>query len=263
MGLHRDVGQWCRQCSQCARSKGPPLRHRAPLKKILVGAPLDLVTMDVLSGLPTAKDGSKHILVLVDAFTKWVEAYPLPDQEAHTCMMAAYNGFFSRFGFPFQLHSDEGRNFEGQLVKELCKLTGVYKTRTTPFHPQSDGLTERANRTILQMLRAVCQDDPSDWPGRLPAILAAYRMTTHSVTGVSPNKAMLGREVLLPCTLVAAPPQDQPVTTVFGDSFRTTLREAHQLARENLNANAQTQKRYYDARTRPISYAIGQLVWLY
>jgi len=183
MGLHRDVGQWCRQCSQCARAKGPPLRHRAPLKKILVGAPLDLVTMDVLSGLPTAKDGSKHILVLVNAFTKWVEAYPLPDQEEHTCMMAAYNGFFSRFGFPFQLHSDQGRNFEGQLVKELCKLTGVYKTRTTPFHPQSDGLTERANRTILQMLRAVCQDDPSDWPGRLPAILAAYRMTTHSATG--------------------------------------------------------------------------------
>ena len=143
------------------------------------------------------------------------------------------------------------------------QLTGVYKTRTTPFHPQSDGLTERANRTILQMLRAVCQDDPSDWPGRLPAILAAYRMTTHSVTGVSPNKAMLGREVLLPCTLIAAPPQDQPVTTVFGDSFRTTLREAHQLARENLNASAQTQKRYYDARIKPIRYVVGQLVWLY
>ena len=66
-------------------------------------------------------------------------------------MRAAYDGFFSRFGFPLQLHSDQGRNFESLLVKELCSLTGVYKTRTTPFHPRSDGLTERANRTLLQM----------------------------------------------------------------------------------------------------------------
>jgi len=138
------------------------------------------MTMDILSGLPTATDGAKYILVLVDAFTKWVEAYPLPDQEAHTCMHAAYDGFFSRFGFPLQLHSDQGRNFESSLVKELCSLTGVYKTRTTPFHPRSDGLTERANRTLLHMLRCTSQDNP-------PSVLSAYRMTKHSSTGISPN----------------------------------------------------------------------------
>ena len=78
--------------------------------------------MDILSGLPTATAGSKCILVLVDAFTKWVEAYALPDQEAATCMNAAYTKFFSRFGYPLQLHSDQGRNFESTLVKELYTL---------------------------------------------------------------------------------------------------------------------------------------------
>ena len=87
--------------------------------------------MDVLSGLRTATDGSKYLLVVVDAFTKWVGAYALPDQEASTCMTAAYNGFFARFGLPCQLHSDQGRNFESALVRELCGLTGVHKTRTT------------------------------------------------------------------------------------------------------------------------------------
>jgi len=149
-GLNRDVAEWCRQCPQCARSKGPPLHPHGELNKISVGAPLDLVTMDILSGLPTASDGSKYILVLVDAFTKWVEAYPLPDQEDSTCMDAAYAGFFARFGLPLQLHSDQGHNFESTLVKELCALAGVHKTRTTPFHPRSDGLTERANRTIFK-----------------------------------------------------------------------------------------------------------------
>jgi len=115
--------------------------------------------MDILSGLFAAEEGSKYLLVVVDAFTKWVEAYPLPDQEAATCITAVYNGMFSRFGLPRQLHSDQGRNFESQLVTELCNITGVYKTRTTAFHPRSDGLTERANRTILAMLRGATYKD--------------------------------------------------------------------------------------------------------
>jgi len=90
----------------------------------------------------------------------WVEAYALPNQEASTCMTAVYNGFFSRFGLPRQLHSDQGRNIESALVRELCILTGIHKTRTTPFYPRSDGLTERANRTLLQMLRAVTDEHP-------------------------------------------------------------------------------------------------------
>jgi len=112
--------------------------------------------MDILSGLPTADDGSKYLLVVVDAFTKWVEAYPLQDQEAATCITAVYNGMFSRFGLPRQLHSDQGRNFESQLVTRLCNITGVYKTITSAFHPRSDGLTERANRKSDHTGHATC-----------------------------------------------------------------------------------------------------------
>ena len=82
---------------------------------------------------------------------------------------------FSRFGLPRQLYSDQGRNFESQLVTEFCNITGVYKTRTTAFHPRSDGLTERANRTILAMLRAAAHKDTKKWPSKLPTVLAAYR----------------------------------------------------------------------------------------
>ena len=82
--MKRDVENWYRQCDDCARGKGPPLRPHGHLQKIQVGAPLDLVTMDVLSGLPTATDGSKYVLVVVDAFTKWVEAYALICQLTHS-----------------------------------------------------------------------------------------------------------------------------------------------------------------------------------
>ena len=148
-----------------------------------------------------ATDGSKYILVATDYFTKWSEAYPLPDAEAHTCMTALYNNFFSRFGLPRQIHSDQGKNFESKLFTELCHIAGIDKTHTTPFHHRSDGQTERMNRTLLQMLRTTASDNANNWPSFLPVLMSAYRMTTHSVTGTTPNLAMLGREVLIPATL--------------------------------------------------------------
>jgi len=206
VGLNRDVRQWCRQCAQCARAKGAPLRPHGHMQNIIAGAPMDFVTMDILSGLPVTTDGSKYILVVCDHFTKWVEAYALPDQEASTCRRAAYDGFFSRFSYPLQIHMDQGQNFESALFKEMCALTGVNKSSTTPFHPRSDGLTERASRTLLQMLRVTCEGDPASWPSKLPTVLSAYRSTRHKATGVTPNMALLGRETMLPCSLTSLPP---------------------------------------------------------
>ena len=114
------------------------------------------------------------------------------------------------------------------------------------------------------MLRATAEDNPADWPNRLPALLAAYRMTPHSSTTVSPNIAMFGREVLFPCTLIAAPPEsDAPLSVPFVQTFRDTLRDAHARARRNLTNTARTQKRHFDARVKATQFAVGELVWLY
>ena len=113
------------------------------------------------------------------------------------------------------------------------------------------------------MLRCTSQDNPQDWPARLPSVLSAYRMTKHSSTGISPNQAMLGRETLLPCALIAAPPQDGLVATVYCDQFRNAIREAHSLVRQHLHATAQTQKRCFYARVKPVSFHADQLVWFF
>jgi len=146
-------------------------------------------------------------------------------------------------------------------VKELCEIAGVNKTRTTPFHPRSDGLTERANRTILQMLRATTRKNPQEWPSKIPSILSAYRMTEHSTTHVSPNRAMLGREVLLPASLIAAPPEEIKPSVPYIVQFQNNLRDAHQQVRDALGASACTMKTYFDRRVR--DQTLRQTVWLY
>jgi len=134
-GMRKDIDAWCRQCEGCVISRGPPSRPHGHLRKVSAGAPMDLVAIDILSGLPATADGYKYLLVATDYFAKWLEVIPLCDAEAPTCMRALYDAIFSRFGLPRQLHSDQGSNFESKLVAELYSIAGINKTRTTPFHP--------------------------------------------------------------------------------------------------------------------------------
>jgi len=157
-----------------------------------------------------------------------------------------------------------GSNFESSLFKELCELVGTYKSHTSPYHPISDDQSERINRTFLQMLQAMAQDNPETWPKRLPALMAAYRMTAHKVTGVTPNFAMFGREVMLPANLIAKPPQEPMEAKVpFVLGFRESLRDAYSRVHAATQRSTRTQKIYYDRRSKCLQFHTGQLVWLY
>ena len=115
------------------------------------------------------------------------------------------------------------------------------------------------NRTLLQMLRTTATDHVHNWPAYLPTIMSAYRMTVHSVTGITPNMAMLGREVLTPVTLIAQPPYESLKTTVqYVTSFRDTMREAHNRIREATRSTAKTQKTYFDKFVKGSPFAVGE-----
>ena len=105
-----------------------------------------------MGSLPTTESGQKYILALGDYFMKWTEAFPLPNQEAKTVAEKLVNKVISRFGAPKRIHTDQGQNFEAQLFKEMCHLFSIEKTRTMPYHPQSDGMVERMNGSIQDML---------------------------------------------------------------------------------------------------------------
>ena len=259
-GSAGDVENWCRECQQCQFRNKRGGRRNHPLVQDAVGSPLERVAMDILS-LPTASTkGNTCILVVGDYFTKWVEAFALPDHQAMTVADVLVTEIFMRLGTPRMLHSDQGPEFRSELMSALCNLLGIKKTQTAPYHPRSDGLIERFNRTLLNMLSKLCTDRNEDWDEHLPYVMGAYRATIQDSTGFSPNRMMLARETTMPIDLMYPSvsensPYGCPVEYV--NWVQDTLQENYERAREHLRQAAQRQKQHFDARASPRKLQVG------
>ena len=134
-------------------------------------------------------------MVIGDYFTKWTEAIPLENLEARTVARVLIDNFICRFGVPLFLHTDQGASFDSQLFQEICQILGIKKTRTTKARPQSDGMIERANRTILNMLSAFVSEHQRDWVEYIPLVMMAYRSSVHESTCTTPSMMTFGREI--------------------------------------------------------------------
>ena len=145
--------------------------------------------MDILQ-VPLSSRNNQYPLVIQDYFTKWAEAIPLPNQTANRITSELIR-VFSNYGLPDILHSDQGCNFESSILRQTLEAFGIKKTRTTAYHPQGDGMVERFNRSLLQLLRAYVERQ-TEWEQYLPFVLFAYCTTVHTSTGVSPFELMYG-----------------------------------------------------------------------
>jgi hypothetical protein len=260
---HRDACKmWIRKCHRCIQSKDGGPRRGNPLQQKRVGEPLERMACDIKGPMVMSEGGNEGILVITDYFTKWTEAYALPNQKAETVAKAIVENFCVRFGMPRVLHSDLGSNFESRLFSEMCSLLGVRKTHTTPYRPQANGVVERFNRTMAAMLKSFIKDfNYPSWDSILPYIMAAYRRTEHQSTGCTPNLMMLGRETSIPLDLIiGAPPGETPCPIEWVQKVKEAQRTAHEFARVQLKKSAASQKRYYDRGRRETQFKEGDPV---
>jgi transposase InsO family protein len=181
--------------------------------------------------MPETPRKNKWILVATDHFTRWQDAIAIPDATAPVVASALDERIFCYFGLPEQLHTDQGAQFESQLLSELCVLWNVNKTHTTPYHPQANGVCERNNRGLGDSLRTLLLTRGQDeWDSLLPQLMRAFRGTPHSATGETANLLMMGRELRLPDQLQHHPPplDFQPQHT-YVQEMKERLEEAHQI----------------------------------
>ena len=152
--LAADVENYVKACAICNRSKHLRRKYRAPMRSFTAGAPMGKCHLDILGPLRKTASGNSYVLLMVDQFTKWVEAAPIPDQSAETVARTAIDYLFSRFGCPREIVTDQGANFNSQL----CEMLEIAKKRTTPYHPNANGQIERLNRTLLQRIRCTIRN---------------------------------------------------------------------------------------------------------
>ena len=147
-----------------------------------------------------------------------------------------------------ELHIDQGKQFESGIFQNMCKMFGIIKTRTSPYHPQGDGQVERFNRTIEDMLSMYVNSKQHDWDLFIPMVLLAYRSSVHSSTGFSPNRLMFGREVRLPIDLALGLPRSQAGTkSSYLSHLQDSMVYCSEIARDKLRVAAEHQKDSYTA----------------
>ena len=248
-GMNRDVEEWIRQCNRCVRRKSPT-NERAPLVNIETSQPLELVCMDYLS-LERSKGGFENILVITDHFTRYALAIPTRNQTAKITADAFFNNFVLHYVLPERIHSDQGANFESKIIKELCSITGMTKSRTTPYHPMGNGITERFNRTLMDMLGTLQNTQKKDWKSHVASLVHAYNCTRQTSTGFSPYFLMFGRKPKLPVDIAFGLDDGVKVpATKYAEDMQDRLRKAYDLASRTARSAKEKQKSGYDRKIK-------------
>ena len=264
-GCGEDVEEWCKRCDICARRKSTAPKRRAGLQTLRAGYPMQTVCVDIMGPLPETNRGSKYVLVAADCFTKWVEVYGIPNQEALTVAVKLVDEMFCRFSPPEQIHSDQGRQFESELIKEICKLLQIKKSHTTPYRPQGNGMVERFNRTLLDMLATAVGDNPADWENYIHKLCFAYNTSVHSSTGYSPFFLMFGRQAAIPVDLMYPLRREEEDKELpdFVQELKKRLQDAYASVRVHCQSEHLRQKAIYDRKAHGEQLKEGDLVWLF
>ena len=261
--MRQDVRDLCTNCSVC-RSRRSGHAPIVPLRPIPVGGPWECVGVDVLH-LPRTRSGKNYLVVFQDYLTKWPKAFPTANQDTLTVARLLVERIVPVHGVPKRLLSDRGGCFLSQIICELYRLLNIQKLNTTAYHPKTDGMVERMNRTLIEMLSKAAHKDPKTWDLYLPYVLFAYRTSPHDSTQMTPFKLMYGREAILPTPELLLPPKERNETFLgtYVEEVTDKMSSIWKLAQQHISKAQAHQKASHDKKAKEPKFHIGDRVLLY
>ena len=229
----------------------------------VVSEPFSRIAMDIVGPLPRSRSGNRYVLVVCDYGTRYPEAVPVRTIDAVTVAEELMK-LFSRVGIPREILTDQGSNFQSQLLRELYRLLHIDALLTSPYHPQMDGLVERFNQTLKSMLKKTASEEGKDWDRLIPLLLFAYREVPQESTGFSPIEMLYGRDVRGPLDILKESWEVDKRSDQNIVSYIMLMREKMERMSEEAQVNQQVaserQKTWYDRGARDRSFKPGEEV---
>ena len=259
-----DVRRYIQMCEACQRRKNLNPAPKAPMKIYQTGVPFQRIAMDLCGPICETPRANKIVLVISDYFTKYTMLIPVVDKTTVVVATALATQWIVLWGCPQYIHTDQGLEFESGLIHELCRRFGIHKTKTTAYHPQSDGMVERFNKTMMQIVSTLCENYV-DWDLHLPFAQMAYNSTVHATTGETPNKIVQGRHLHMPLDVITqldADDEDVVAQHEYVKELEEKLRITHDVVRQHTAKSMSKQKYYHDRGVNYNDYQEDDLVLL-
>lgn len=260
-GMRSAVEAYVQQCRQCQENKALRRTNRAPMQITSTStAPFQRISLDIVGPLPESGMAKlKYILTVQDDLTKFSTAYPLrstTSEETTDCLVH----FISLFGIPRIILTDQGTNFTAELFKRTCQFLKIKQLWSSPYHPQTQGALERSHSTLEEYLKSFVNSNQDNWATYVFSAMLAYNTNVHTTTNFTPYELLFGHKPYLPDSIYDSVPD-----STFPEYLKVLqhrLKLTRQKAIKNINRSKASSKTYYDSRTRPAQYRVGDYVYL-
>ena len=255
--MYEDVKTYVESCDQCQRRGKPQKKNE--LHPIEIMEPFYQIGIDIVGPLPKTDRDNKYIVVAMDYFTKWPEAKALKEANAKEVALFIYEDIICRHGCPNKILSDRGTHFNNQVVEKLMEKFQIKHKFSTPYHPKTNGLVERFNKTLCEALAKLTKED-KEWDLHIGSVLFAYRNKKHSSIKIDPFYLMYGRKARLPTDITEK-------ETTIKERVEYLLEELPKIRREAKIQNGKSQekqKEYHDRKIKKQEkFEIGDKVLYY
>ena len=267
-GIYNEVSKYCKSCDICQKTVPKGKVTKVPLGKVpLISEPFKRIAMDIVGPIfPASNRGKRFILTVMDYATRYPEAIALSNIETET-VAEALLAIYGRLGIPSEVLTDMGSQFTSAIMCEVSRLLSIKQLTTSPYNPKCNGMIEKFNGTLKQMLKRMCNEQPKDWDRYLIPLLFAYREAPHeSLGGFSPFELLYGRSVRGPMQvlkelLTKVNTEDEVKTTYqYVIDLKERLKDTCTIAQEMLGKQAAKYKRYYDQKSKPRNLKAGDQV---
>lgn len=260
--MHKDIHKYCKTCEICQKNKHMVHKNIAKLQTIQVKGPFNRVGVDCVGPLTLTESGNKHIVVFIDYFTKYIEAFAVPDITALTIAKLFVQKIVCRHGAPTILQSDRGTDFTSKLMHEISKLMNTKQLHTTAYHPMCNGEVERANQTLIIRIRMYVNAGHTDWDVHLPFSVFATNINQNESTKYSPFELIYGRKPMLPIDAVLN--YEKPVylidTIDYADQVKMHFTTALTIIQKTISDAQKKYSKSYDKKATDTTYKVGDMI---